>query len=149
VTAVLAAALVVACLVAVNRTPAPLNLSRPGPAIAFAGLLLFAAAGVGMTLVTLRPASRYDALPIAGLATATVAVLLAVVVVRYPLLVPPSLTLENTVAPPSTIVFLAVGIGLNVPLLLFYNWFAQRTFRGKLTGAPDDRDLPTPAGSHQ
>jgi cytochrome d ubiquinol oxidase subunit II len=68
-----------------------------------------------------------------------------VAVVRYPLLVPPALTLENTVAPPSTIVFLAVGIGLNVPLLLFYNWFAQRTFRGKITGASEDRDMPTPS----
>jgi cytochrome d ubiquinol oxidase subunit II len=145
VTTVLAAVLVVACLVAVNRTAAPLSLSRPGPAIAFAGLLLFAAAGFAMTLVTLRPTSRYDALPIAGLVTATVALLVAVVVVRYPVLMPPALTLENTVAPPSTIVFLAVGIGLNVPLLLFYNWFAQRTFRGELTGAPEDRDMPTPS----
>jgi cytochrome d ubiquinol oxidase subunit II len=145
VTAVLAAVLVVASLVAVNRTAAPLNLSRPGPAIAFAGLLLFAAAGAGLTLVTLRPASRYDALPIAGLATATVALVIAVVVARYPVLIPPALTLEDTVAPANTIVFIAVGIGLNVPLLLFYNWFAQRTFRGKLVAAPEDRDLPTAA----
>ena len=145
VAAVLAAVLVVACLVAVNRTAAPLDLARPGPAIAFAGLLLFAAAGVGVTLATLRPASRYDALPIVGLATATVALVIAVVVARYPVLIPPALTLDDTVSPPSTMVFIAVGIGLNVPLLLFYNWFAQRTFRGKLVGAPEERDLPTAA----
>jgi cytochrome d ubiquinol oxidase subunit II len=137
----LAAGLVLACLVAVNRTAAPLNLSHPGPAIAFAGLLLFSAAGVVLALVMLRSTARYDALPIAGLAAATVALLLAVVVARYPVLVPPGLTLQNTVAPSSTIVFLAVGIGLNVPLLLFYNWFAQRTFRGKVTGAPQGRDI--------
>jgi cytochrome d ubiquinol oxidase subunit II len=147
VIAVLAAALVVACLVTVNRTAAPLNLSRPGPAIAFAVLLLFAAAGVGITLVTLRPASRYDALPIAGLAIATVALAVAVVVTRYPVLIPPALTLDDTVSPPNTMVFIAVGIGLNVPLLLFYNWFAHRTFRGKAVAAaaPEDRDLPTAA----
>jgi len=137
--------LVVACLVAVNHTAAPLNLSRPGPAVAFAGLLLFAAAGVGITLVTLRPASRRDGLPIVGLATATVALVIAVVVARYPVLIPPALTLDDTVSPPNTIAFIAVGIGLNVPLLLFYNWFAQRTFRGKLTGVPEDLDVPTPS----
>jgi cytochrome d ubiquinol oxidase subunit II len=37
--------------------------------------------------------------------------------------------------------FVAVGIGLNVPLLLFYNWFAHREFRGKLITAPESRDL--------
>jgi cytochrome d ubiquinol oxidase subunit II len=33
-------------------------------------------------------------------------------------------------APPATLKFLAVGIGLNVPLILFYNWFAHHAFRG-------------------
>jgi cytochrome bd-type quinol oxidase subunit 2 len=28
-------------------------------------------------------------------------------------------------------VFLLVGIGLNIPLILFYTWFAHRTFSGK------------------
>ena len=135
-------------LVAVNRTAAPLNLSDPGRGIAFAGLLLFAAAGVAITLVTLRSDSRYDALPIVGLATAVVALVGAVVVARYPVLIPPSLTLADTVSPTSTLVFIAVGIGLNVPLLLFYTWFAQRTFRGKISVAAEDRDLPTPTRSY-
>ena len=146
--AVLAAVLVVAGLVAVNRTAAPLSLSDPGRAIAFTGLLLFAAAGVALTLGTLRPASRYDAVPIVGLAITTVALIVAVVVARYPVLIPPSLTLADTVSPTSTLVFIAVGIGLNVPLLLFYNWFAQRTFRGKISVAAEDRDLPTPTRSY-
>jgi cytochrome d ubiquinol oxidase subunit II len=144
VTAALAAVLVVASLVAAGRTAAPLNLSRPGAAIAFAGLLVFAAAGVGIALVTLRPDYRYDFLPLAGLVTALVAVLLAVVVVRYPVLVPPALTLENTVAPSTTMAFIAVGIGLNVPLLLFYNWFAHHAFTGKITTAPEIPDAPAP-----
>jgi cytochrome d ubiquinol oxidase subunit II len=38
--------------------------------------------------------------------------------------------------------FLAVGVGLNVPLLLFYNWFAHHAFSGKLNSAPDRRDVP-------
>jgi cytochrome d ubiquinol oxidase subunit II len=129
VSAVLAAVLSAVCLVAVNHTAAPLNLHSPGRAIAFTGLLLFAASGVVMALVTLRPASPYDALPLAGLVTTIVAVTLAVVVARYPVLAPPSLTVGDTVAPNITMVFLAVGIGLNVPLILFYNWFSHHTFR--------------------
>ena len=144
VSAALASALGVACLVAVNRTAAPLNLASPGRAIGFAGLLLIAAVGMVMALVTLRPASRYDALPIAGLVTATVAVVLAVVVARYPVLAPPALTVADTVAPNTTMVFLAVGIGLNVPLILFYNWFSHHAFRGKLDSGPGSRELPNP-----
>jgi cytochrome d ubiquinol oxidase subunit II len=141
VTAVLTSLLAVACLVAVNGTDAPLNLNSPGRAIAFAGLLLFAATGVVMSVVTLRPTASNDFAPIAGLATATVALVIAVTVARYPVLIPPALTLDDAVSPPSTMVFLAVGIGLNVPLLFFYNWFAHRTFRGKLLTAHESRDL--------
>ena len=142
--AALAAVLVVACLAAVNRTAAPLDLASPGRAIAFAGLLVFAAGGVAMSLVALRPASRYDALPMAGLVTSTVAVVLAVVVARYPVLAPPALTVDEALAPDTTMVFLAVGIGLNVPLILFYNWFSHHAFRGKLDRRPGSSDLPTP-----
>ena len=44
--------------------------------------------------------------------------------------------------------FLAVGIGLNVPLILFYNWFAHHAFRGKLTAAPATRPIPRTHRSH-
>jgi cytochrome d ubiquinol oxidase subunit II len=93
VSAVLASVLAAASLVTVNTTAAPLNLDSPGRTIAFAGLLLFAVGGVVVALATLRPSSPYDALPIAGLATSTVALIIAAVVARYPLLAPPALTL--------------------------------------------------------
>jgi cytochrome d ubiquinol oxidase subunit II len=129
ISVVLASVLAAVCLVAVNHTAAPLNLHGPARAIAFTGLLLFAASGIAMALVTLRPASPYDALPLAGLVTTIVAVTLAVVVARYPVLAPPALTVGDTVAPNITMEFLAVGIGLNVPLILFYNWFSHHAFR--------------------
>jgi cytochrome d ubiquinol oxidase subunit II len=141
VTAGLASALAAACLVAVNGTDATLNLHSPGRAIAFSGLLLFAATGVVIAILTLRPTVSYDSVPLAGLVTATVALVSAVVVARYPVLVPPALTLDDAVSPRNTMEFIAVGIGLNVPLLLFYNWFAHREFRGKLIIAPESRDL--------
>jgi cytochrome d ubiquinol oxidase subunit II len=134
---ILAAALIAASLGAVNATAAPLDLHTPGRAIAFAGLLLFAAAGVVMAVVTLRPASSYAALPLAGLATTVVALLIAVVVARAPVIVPPSLTVANSVSPGITMVFLAVGVGLNVPLLLFYTWFARNAFKRNASPATD------------
>ncbi|GAA4636784.1 cytochrome d ubiquinol oxidase subunit II [Actinoallomurus vinaceus] len=140
VSAVVASLLGGACLTAVNATAAPLNLHSPARAIAFAGLLLFAVAGVLTAVVTLRPTARNDALPLAGLVTAAVAVLIAVVVARYPVLVPPTLTLGQAVAPGTTMVFLAVGIGLNMPLVLFYNWYAHHAFRGKPHSTPDGGD---------
>jgi cytochrome d ubiquinol oxidase subunit II len=133
--------LAVASLGALTGTAAPLNLQPPGRAFAFAGLLLFAAVGVTMALVTLRPASRHDSSATAGLSIATVAVLLAVVVGRYPVLAPPSLTVSNSVSPSTTMTFLAVGIGLNLPLILFYNWFAHHAFRGKAPSSPHQAPL--------
>ncbi len=135
--AVSGSVLAVACLLTVNGTATPLNLHDPLRAIGFGGLLMFAAGGVVTTLVTLRSASPFDGVPIAGLAAAVVALVLAVVVARYPVLIPPGVTLAEAAAPHNTLAFLTVGIGLNVPLLLFYNWFAHHTFRGKL-----DRSQP-------
>ncbi|MEJ3744948.1 cytochrome d ubiquinol oxidase subunit II [Actinomycetes bacterium KLBMP 9797] len=134
VSAVLAAALSAACLVAVNGTAAPLNPREPARAAAIAGLLVLGAAALALTLVTLRPTSRHDAGPMAGLAVTVVALAGALVVARYPVLAPPGLALADVTAPDSTMAFLAVGVGLNVPLILYYNWFAHHAFRGKATG---------------
>lgn len=141
VSAAAAVVLAAACLAALGATAAPLNLSSPARVAGFVWLLVFAAAGVGVALWTLRRASRFDALPTVGLSIATVAGVLAVAVARYPLLVPPGLTADNTVSPDNTMAFLAVGIGLDVPLLLFYTWWAHYTFRGKRGSAPEAADL--------
>ncbi|TCO17239.1 cytochrome d ubiquinol oxidase subunit II [Kribbella steppae] len=131
ISAVLASLLAVGCLIAVSATATPLSLHGPARVIAFTGVLLFAVAGAVMSVMTLRPTSPYDGLPLAGLVTTVVALVIALVVARYPVLASPELTLANTAAPPGTLAFLAVGIGLNVPLILFYNWFAHHAFRGK------------------
>ncbi|WP_410790053.1 cytochrome d ubiquinol oxidase subunit II [Kribbella sp. C-35] len=132
VSAGLASLLAIGCLLEVGSTATPLSLHSSARITAFAGLLLFAVAGVVMSVLTLRPSSPYDGIPLAGLVTAVLALVIAVVVARYPVLASPDLTLRNTAAPSGTLAFLAVGIGLNVPLILFYNWFAHHAFRGKL-----------------
>jgi cytochrome d ubiquinol oxidase subunit II len=133
--ALLAVVGVIVSLIAINGTAAPLNLGTPGRAIAFWALLVFAAAGVAMTVGTFgrEGESRFvDHLPFTGLVVTVVSVLLAITVARYPLFLPPHLTLAEAQGPRNTMVFLLVGIGLNIPLVLFYNWFAHRAFRGKL-----------------
>ncbi len=135
-TAAAAVVLAAACLCAVNATAARLDLS-PGRAFGFGWLLAFAAGGAVLALVTLRPGSRYDALPTAGLVTASVAVFLALVVARYPVLAPPGLTVGDAASPGRTMEFLAIGIGLDVPLILFYTWHAHYAFRGRQDTADD------------
>jgi cytochrome d ubiquinol oxidase subunit II len=132
--AILAVIGIVISLIAINGTAAPLNLATPGRAITFWVLLVFAAAGVVMAVCTFgrETESRLvDHLPFTGLVITVVSVLLAITVARYPVFLPPHLTLTEAQGPRNTLVFLLVGIGLNIPLVLFYNWFAHRTFRGK------------------
>jgi cytochrome d ubiquinol oxidase subunit II len=138
--AVVASVLVAASLVAVNRTAAPLVLDDPRRTMVFAGLLLVAAGGVGIAIMTMRPASSSHSVPIAGLATTTVALLIAIAVARYPFLAP-GLTTDATVSPEATMTFLAVGVGLNLPLLLLYNWFAHHAFSGAIA-SPGGRETP-------
>ena len=118
-----------ACLGAAEATAALLNLGSPARIAGFTGLLAFAALSAALAVATLRPASRRDALPLCGLAIGAVAIVLALVTARYPVIAPPSLTADNTVSPSGTMKFLAVGVGLNVPLVLFYSWYAHYAFR--------------------
>jgi cytochrome bd ubiquinol oxidase subunit II len=115
VSAAAAAVLAAACLAAAGATAAPLNLNSPGRSAGFPRLLLFSAGGV---------------------------VALAVVAARYPVLAPPGLTVTAAAAPGTTMAFLAVGVGLNVPLILYYTWFAHHAFRGKQHSIPEGRDMP-------
>jgi cytochrome d ubiquinol oxidase subunit II len=137
--AIAAVIAIAASLVAINATAAPLNLSTAGRAIAFWGFLLFAVAGVTMTLATFRRTTETvlaDRLPFAGIVVTIVSVILAITVARYPVLLPPSLTLSEAQSPDGSLIFLLVGIGLNMPLILFYNWFSHRTFGGKTVALP-------------
>ncbi|WP_329222216.1 cytochrome d ubiquinol oxidase subunit II [Streptomyces sp. NBC_01485] len=135
----IAGALLILVLVTVDTTAAPLNLDSPGRTAAFVGLLLFAAGGGATALVTFpwkRRSGTADALPLGGLVVATVSVFLALGVARYPVLVPPGLTVDSAAGPHSTMVFILVGIGLNMPLALAYNVFAHRAFAGKFATGP-------------
>jgi cytochrome d ubiquinol oxidase subunit II len=48
----------------------------------------------------------------------------------YPFLVPPSITIESAASSPKTLIFMIFGIGLLIPVMLFYNLYMYRVFHG-------------------
>ncbi|WP_405494571.1 cytochrome d ubiquinol oxidase subunit II [Nocardia sp. NBC_00511] len=72
-----------------------------------------------------------DALPLVAVVLTQAGVIVAVGALLYPLLVPPDITVAAAESPYSSLRFVLIGVGVNLPLLLFYNWFAHRVFRGR------------------
>jgi len=50
----------------------------------------------------------------------------------YPYIVPGGLTIQNAAADSLTLVFMMVGIGLLIPIMIFYNGYQYLVFRGKV-----------------
>jgi cytochrome d ubiquinol oxidase subunit II len=127
-------------------TAAPMNFNQPWRVAGFIGLLLFALVGLSMTVYNFlnhRHTFGAFAYPMAGLLMAFVAVTLALVVTHFPVIVP-GLKLTDVTAPDNTYLFLLVGIGLNVPLLTYYTYFAHHVLlkrdRHGVPLADDDLD---------
>jgi cytochrome d ubiquinol oxidase subunit II len=133
--AVAAVLLIAVTFIAINATDAPLDLST-GPRLwSFWVLLGFGGAGVLATAVTigrLRASGRADAVPFLGLAVAVGAVLLAFTVARYPVLLPPDLTLTRAASPDTSLWFLIIGVGANIPLVIIYHWYMHHVFRRRV-----------------
>lgn len=49
----------------------------------------------------------------------------------YPFIVPPALTIEGAAAPRSSLIFLLIGAGVLIPIILGYTGYAYWLFRGK------------------
>jgi cytochrome bd ubiquinol oxidase subunit II len=132
--------LVVLCAISLKATATGLQLSAPGRAWAFGILTAIAAAA----LVTAFRAfgEEPDGRPVIAMVVAQACGLAALAVVSFPVLVPPAVTISSAASPPSSMDFLLVGVGLNIPLVLFYNWYAHHVFRGKYRAAA----APRPAG---
>ena len=50
----------------------------------------------------------------------------------YPTLVPPNITVHNAASPHSSLLFLIIGVGLVIPVILTYQAFGYWVFRGKI-----------------
>jgi len=113
--------------------------------LAFWALLVASIGAFAVTAATFNrkrpgvPTFHERYLPFMGVVVAVVAFLLAFTVARYPQILP-NLTLAQTVSPDISVNFLIIGIAiLNIPLVLFYNWFSHRVFSGsvgKRSGGP-------------
>ncbi|MFM7189935.1 MAG: cytochrome d ubiquinol oxidase subunit II, partial [Microcystaceae cyanobacterium] len=53
--------------------------------------------------------------------------------VIFPNIIPPSITIYQAAAAPSSLVFMLTFIGFLIPILLFYNIYNYLVFRGKIT----------------
>ena len=144
------------CAISVNATDAPLQLGSPTRIVLFIILVVVAAAGAIVAFVAFGRApkdlsatgSRSGSLPFVAVTASVVAGLLAYAVARYPTLLPPDLTITAARAPSQTLDFLLIGVGINIPLVLFYNWYAHRVFRGKYSVPRESRPPNTSATSY-
>jgi cytochrome d ubiquinol oxidase subunit II len=96
-----------------------------------AGALVLAA-GLGLALRSFAAQVRNEWLP----ALATLAVyaggLLLAGGLLYPTLVPPRVTVHAAASPHSSLLFLMIGLGLFVPIILTYQTYGYIVFRGKV-----------------
>ena len=53
----------------------------------------------------------------------------------WPNIIPPSLNVQDAAAPPSSQIFVLVGVALTLPMILGYTWYAYHVFRGKATAS--------------
>ena len=94
------------------------------------------AAGLAFAFYSFQPRprdARFERRP----ALAALAVygggLLVVGGLLYPTLVPPSVTVHSAASPHTTLLFLTIGVGIVIPVILAYQAFSYWVFRGKAT----------------
>jgi cytochrome bd ubiquinol oxidase subunit II len=111
----------------------PLALHPGAPArlpIWIAGAVLLAA---GLAFALRSFGARSDRGPV----FATLAIygggLLVAAGLLYPTLVPPGITVHEAASPHSSLVFLTIGVGLAIPIILAYQAYGYWVFRGKVT----------------
>ena len=107
---------------------APLTLTG-GRGVAVIVLLVISALAA---VIVWRQFRRAPATAFGWTAAVVIALLLAIFVGRYPVLVAPDLTVQEAGAPMLTMWALLIAVGINVLLNLFYTFFAHRVFRGPI-----------------
>jgi cytochrome bd ubiquinol oxidase subunit II len=95
------------------------------------------AAGVAFALRSFRshpPSGRSDRTPLVATLAVYAGGLLVAGGLLYPTLVPPDITVHAAASPHSSLLFLIVGVGTVLPIILTYQAYGYWVFRGKLTG---------------
>jgi cytochrome d ubiquinol oxidase subunit II len=73
-----------------------------------------------------------DFQPLAAQLAFIVMIFVQIAIMMFPLIAPPSLTINRAASPPSSQGFVLAGYALLVPTLLLYNTFGFRIFAGKV-----------------
>jgi cytochrome bd ubiquinol oxidase subunit II len=90
-------------------------------------------AGLAFTFRSFRT-GRSDRAPLFATLTVYAGGLLVAGALLYPTLVPPGITVHEAASPHSSLLFLMVGFGIVIPIILSYQAFGYWVFRGKATG---------------
>ena len=81
-----------------------------------------------------RPSSgRSDWSPVIGTLVAYGGGLMLALGLLYPTLVPPDITVHGAASPHTTLVFVTIATALIIPVILVYQTYAYRVFRGRVT----------------
>jgi cytochrome d ubiquinol oxidase subunit II len=93
------------------------------------------AAGLAFALRAWRPdaTGRSDRAPLLATLAVYSGGLLVAGGLLYPTLVPPGITVHAAASPHSSLLFVMVGVGLAIPVILAYQAYGYWVFRGKLT----------------
>jgi cytochrome d ubiquinol oxidase subunit II len=76
---------------------------------------------------------RAEALPFVAAMSFFLLGFIGLLVGFWPYLLPPTLTIWDAAAPPSSQIFVLVGVIVLLPVILGYVWWSYRVFRGKVT----------------
>lgn len=98
----------------------------------FAALPLLAAGAFLMLLRALR--RRYEFAPFVWTLLIFLFSFLGLAASLYPYIVPGSVTVDQAAADSNTLVFMLIGIGMLIPVMLAYNAYQYVVFRGKVAG---------------
>jgi cytochrome d ubiquinol oxidase subunit II len=90
---------------------------------------------------------RPDWRPFAAVAGTEAAGLLALVAATAPVVVPPDLTVHAAASPHGSQLFLLIGVGGCMPVVLTYNIYAWWVFRGKFAQPPAHTEAAGPSGT--
>ncbi|WP_225102575.1 cytochrome d ubiquinol oxidase subunit II [Streptomyces sp. CoH27] len=88
---------------------------------------------------------RPDWRPFAAVAGTEAVGLLALVAATTPVVVPPDLTVHAAASPHGSQLFLLIGVGGSMPVVLTYNIYAWWVFRGKFAQPPAYPDAASPS----
>ncbi|QRP47949.1 cytochrome d ubiquinol oxidase subunit II [Amycolatopsis sp. FDAARGOS 1241] len=127
-------------------TATVVHLDSPLRVTVFA--LTVAAAGAGLAVAWSGFARGADRRALTGMVIAEVAGVLGLVTLVAPAVVPPDITIDSARSPGLTFLLLLIGVGANIPLLVFYSWYAHHVFRGKFREQAPVRPAGLSASAH-